>query len=163
MQAFSVDYTFKQSLLVPAREAFNWATDYQPTDLALMGEEGTRSIQRITDDTIVLKEVISHNGRKVTKLKLVRLNPRNLSWHNIHLQGPNKHSEFLYQVTPEGKHRSRLTFTGRVVVYSENRLSAQKLRQIANREKKYDSEAWRRLAKAMASDHDTNKQRSSGY
>jgi len=153
MKAFSVNYKFTQRFPVPAQEAFEWATDYQPTDLALMGEEGTRTIQRITEDTIILIENITHAKGKTRKTKLVRLNPRALSWHNIHIRGPNKYSEFLYEITPEGKGGSKLTFTGLMVLYSKDNLSHQTLKQIASREKHYDSKAWKRLANAMAKDH----------
>ncbi len=76
MQAFSVSYRFTQRFPVPAQEAFDWATDYQPNDLALMGEEGKRTIQKITEDAIILKEDITHARGKTSKVKLVRLNPR---------------------------------------------------------------------------------------
>jgi len=153
MQAFSVSYRLTQRFPVPAQEAFEWATDYQPNDLALMGEGGKRTIQRITEDAIILNEDITHAGGKTRKVKLVRLNPRALSWHNIHLRGPNKYSEFLYEINPEGKDRSKLTFTGLLVLYSKDRLSSQKLKQIANREKQYDSKSWKRLANAMAREY----------
>ncbi len=153
MQAFSVSYKFSQRFPVPAQEAFDWATDYQPNDLALMGEKGKRTIRKVTEDTIILKEDITHAGRKISKMKLVRLNPRALSWHNIHIRGPNKYSEFLYEINPEGKDRSKLTFTGLLVLYSKDRLSSQKLKQIANREKQYDSKSWKRLANAMAKEY----------
>ena len=159
MQAFSVSYTFGQRFQVPAREAFDWATDYQPSDLALMGEDGKRTIQKVTEDTIVLKEDITHADRRISKVKLVRLNPRALSWHNIHIRGPNKYSEFIYEITPEGKARSRLTFTGLLVLYSKDRLSSRKLKQIAAREKEYDSRAWKRLAKAMTKEYQRKTKR----
>jgi len=153
MQAFSVNYRFTQRFPVPAQDAFDWATDYQPIDLALMGEEGKRTIQKITEDAIILKEDITHARGKTTKVKLVRLNPRALSWHNIHIRGPNKYSEFLYEITPEGNRRSKLTLTGLLVLYSKDSLSAQELKRIANREKRYDSKAWKRLANAMAKEY----------
>jgi len=161
MQAFSVSYKFSQRFPVPAQEAFDWATDYQPNDLALMGEKGKRTIRKVTEDAIVLKEDITHADRKISKVKLVRLNPRALSWHNIHIRGPNKYSEFLYEINPEGKDQSRLTFTGLLVLYSKDRLSSQKLKQIANREKQYDSKAWKRLANAMAREYHSKTKRNS--
>lgn len=159
MRAFSVSYKFSQRFPVPARQAFGWATDYQPDDLALMGEDGKRTIRKLTRDAIVLREDIIQENKKVDKIKLVRLNPRNLSWHNIHIQGPNKYSEFIYEITPEGKARSKLTFTGLLLVYSKNRLDSQKLRQIASREKRYDSKAWKLLAKAMAKEYREKQKR----
>lgn len=149
MQTFSVSYTFNQRFPVPAQDAFNWATDYQPNDLAIMGENGKRRIRKLTKDAIILEDDVTLGGKKIRKVKLVRINPRILSWHNIQLQGPNKHSEFIYEVSPHRNRKSRLTFTGLLVIYSMNRLSRQKLIQIANREKQYDSKAWRLLTKAM--------------
>ena len=114
----------------------------------MMGEEGKRRISRVTEDTVILEEVVQ-DDKKVSKVKLVKLNRPALSWHNIHLQGPNKYSEFIYEIVPETTHRSRLAFTGLLLVYSTKPVSRRKLRQIANREKRYDSGAWKRLAAAM--------------
>ncbi len=161
MQAFSVSYSFSQRFPLFAREAFDWATDYQPTDLALMGEEGKRTIRKVTEDAIILREEITHAGRKISKVKLVRLNRGALSWHNVHIRGPNKYSEFIYEISPEGKGGSRLTFTGLLVLYSKNRLSPEKLKQIAIREKKYDSKTWKRLANAMAREYRSKPKRNS--
>ena len=151
MHVSSISYKFDQHFSVPAREAFDWCTNYQPGDLALMGEEGKRRIRRVTDDTVILEEHVIQDGKKVSKLKLVKLNRDALSWHNIHLQGPNKYSEFIYQIVPESR-RSKLIFTGLLLVYGTKRTSRQKLRQIANREKLYDSRAWKLLASKMAED-----------
>jgi hypothetical protein len=115
-----------------------------------MGEKGKRRIKRLTKDTILLEEQVAQAGRVVRKVKLVKLNPRTLSWHNIQLQGPNKYSEFIYEIRAEGERKSRLTFTGLLVVYSKNSLTRQRLRQIANKEREYDSTAWKLLARAMA-------------
>ena len=152
MDAFSARYSFSQSLPASAKAAFDWATDYQPDDLALMGEKGKRTIRKVTNDTIILKEEIFHSGAKITKLKLVKINPRTLSWHNIHINGPNKYSEFLYEISPTGKTKSKLNFTGLLVVYSKKRLSSNELKRIADSERDSDSEVWRRLAKALGED-----------
>ena len=157
MQASSVTYTFTQQFQVPAQDAFKWATDYQPNDLALMGEKGKRRIRRLTEDAIILEEGVRVGAKTIWKVKLVRVNPRTLSWHNIQLQGPNKYSEFIYEVTSRGSRKSKLTYTGLLVVYSKNRLSRQRLRQVANREKRYDSKAWKLLANAMVKDYQRNK------
>lgn len=152
MQTFSTSYQFTQRFAVPAREAFKWSTDYRPTDLALMDERGTRRIRRVTKDTVILEEDVTQGHRKTSKVKLVKLNSRTLSWHNVQLEGPNKHSEFIYEITPEGKRKSKLTFTGLLVVYSKHPLSSQELRRIANTEKRSDSKAWEHLARAMMKD-----------
>ena len=150
MHVSSISYKFNQHFSVPARKAFDWCTDYQPGDIALMGEEGERRINRLTDDTVILEEHVIQAGRKVSKVKLVKLNRDALSWYNIHLQGPNEYSEFIYQIVPETARKSKLIFTGLLLVYGTKRISRQKLRQIANREKLYDSRAWKRLASTMA-------------
>jgi hypothetical protein len=115
-----------------------------------MGEKGRRTIKRITKDTIILREIVYQNGRKISKTKLIKLNPGKLSWHNIHLAGPNKHSEFIYEIVPEGKGASKLNFTGLLVVH-DDKPNVRKLKEIARAEKRYDSNAWKRLAKAMKS------------
>lgn len=152
MLVFSISYKFNQHLPVPAREAFDWCTDYLPNDLALMGEKGKRRINIVAADTVILEEQVVHGGKRISKIKLVKLNRPAFSWHNIHLQGPNKYSEFIYQIAPEGPHKSKLTFTGLLLVYSTKRINRQTLRQIANREKGYDSRIWKRLASEMAKD-----------
>ena len=156
MEMYSISYKFNQRFAVPARVAFDWSTDYRTDDLALMGEKGKRRIKKVTEDTIILEEHVAQEGRRIRKVKLVKLNARTLSWHNIQLRGPNKYSEFIYEIAPEGDRRSRLTFTGLLVVYTKNRLSRDRLKQIASRERKYDSRAWKLLASAMAKELQTS-------
>lgn len=115
-----------------------------------MGEKGNRRIKKVSKDTVILDEHVAHGHRTVRKVKLVKINPKTLSWHNIQLQGPNKYSEFIYEISPEGKQRSRLTFTGLLIVYAKNSISHNRLKHIANMERKYDSKAWKLLASAMA-------------
>ncbi len=152
MLANSVRYRFTQRFTVPARSAYAWCTDYKTSDLSLMNEKGHRSIRKITNDTLILRETVNQNGTMITKTKLVRLNPNTLSWYNVHMSGPNKHSTFLYEISPESKNQSKLTFTGLLLVYNRVRLRRQKIRQIANKEKRSDSNAWKLLARAMAKD-----------
>jgi hypothetical protein len=152
MIATSVAYSFSQRFRVPAQAAYEWCTDYEPNDLRLMNENGERSIQRITSDTVILRETIFHNGKKIAKVKLVKLDPITLSWHNVQLSGPNKYSEFLYKISSEGKDKSRLTFIAHLVVYGKRGRNQQRIRAIAKEENRYDSEAWRLLAKAMEDD-----------
>jgi hypothetical protein len=149
--ASSVTYEFSQCFDVAARDAYRWCTDYEPNDLSLMKEKGRRKIRRITDDTIILTEVIYQETKKVKKTKLVKLNPNRLSWYNIQISGSNRYSAFLYEIVPESKRRSKLNFTGLLVVYGTKR-GSERLRRIANVERQYDSNAWRLLAKAMAKD-----------
>lgn len=157
----SIAYRFTQRFNVPARQAYKWCTDYRPNDLVLMKEKGQRRIQRITEDTIILTEVVSNESKKIKKTKLVRLNPPELSWYNVQISGPNRHSVFLYKIVSEGKTRSRLAFTGLLVVYGNTPLSQQRLLQMANKERRYDASAWKHLARAMAADYKRGRNRAS--
>jgi hypothetical protein len=157
MRAYSTKYDFSQRFSVPARQAFNWCIDYQPSDLSLMNERGTRRIQKLSEDTILLKETRRQNGRAVTKTKVVRINKTSMSWTNTHVSGPNLHSRFLYKIVPEGKQASRLFFTGLLVIYSVKHLSKRALRRIAKNERRVDSMAWKRLARSMKCDFQGNR------
>jgi len=157
MQVFSIHYRFSQRFSVSAKKAFDWCTDYQQGDLALMGEEGCRRITKLTNDTVILEERVVQNGRQVRKVKLVKLNRYRNSWHNIHLKGPNRYSEFIYEIISEGRRSSRLIFTGLLLVYSAKPIAQRNLRELADRERVNDSRAWRRLASAMAKElHDNH-------
>ena len=149
MVVTSANYKFTQHFRVPAWKAYKWCTDYRPNDLALMGEKGRRGIQKLTQDTLILTEVVRLGRKTVRKRKLIKLNPAELAWYNIQLEGPNKHSTFLYQIQPEGPRASKLNFTGLMVVYSKRKLSPGRIRRTAGTERGYDSQAWVLLAKAM--------------
>ena len=146
---YSLQYSFNQTLDAPAEVAFDWCTDYQPSDIAMMKEEGERNIQKITDDTILLTETTKKNNRLVRKTKLVRLNRPFLSWTNTHIAGPNRHSQFLYKIVPEGKTRCRLYFQGLLIQYSRKPLTPRQLHNIARNERQGDATAWRHLAASL--------------
>ncbi len=150
MRAFSIAYEFSQRLPVPARHAYLWCTDYQANDLSLMNMRGLRKIERISSDTIILREVIYRNGKKIKKIKLIKLHHAALSWHNIQVAGPNKYSEFLYQIQPINRRASKLIFTGRLVIYCKVKLAQRAITKIAMNERRSDSTAWKLLAKVMA-------------
>jgi hypothetical protein len=157
----SINYSFSQRFEVPAREAYKWCTDYEPEDLSLMGEKGTRKIERMTPDTIVLYDSFrgDGNGKRFVKKKLVRLNPRTLSWTNTHIAGPLKFSQFLYRIVPEGARASRLDFVGLQVQQDdafskggETGNATTPASALSARYRKEDSAAWKRLAEAMNED-----------
>ncbi|MGA3295897.1 MAG: hypothetical protein ABSD41_00435 [Candidatus Bathyarchaeia archaeon] len=152
MLANSVSYKFSQRFRVPAKQAYKWCTNYEPSDLSLMNEEGQRRIRKVTDDTVILTETFNQNGKMVKKIKLVKLNPTCLSWYNIQILGPNKNSAFIYQIVPEGKSRSKLTYIGLLVVYSKAPFTPKRIKQIATNERRGDSNAWKLLARAMEKD-----------
>jgi hypothetical protein len=144
-------YGFSQTFGVSAEAAYRWCTDYQPDDWARMGEKGTRDIEWLNEDTVILTDTVMGLEGKTTKQRLVRLYPERLAWTNTHLAGPNRHSQFWYQVTPVGQRASRLDFTGLQINYGRAPSAA----RIAARARKLadeDSKAWILLAKEMKKD-----------
>jgi hypothetical protein len=152
IHTYAIEYAFNQPLAAPANVAFEWCTDYQPYDLAIMKEKGKRGIQKITGGTILLTETTRRRNRVIKKTKLVRLNRSSLSWTNTHLAGPNRYSQFLYKIVAEGRRRSRLYFQGLLIEYSRRPLSRQQIRKIARDERLGDVTVWRHLAAALRKD-----------
>ena len=143
----TVQYHFIQPFVVSAQRAFGWCTDFDPKDHALMGDAGVkRQILRISDATFILKDVFHSASGTVEKQKLVQLYPDKLTWTSTHLTGPNKHSQFLYEILPQGEGASVLKFTANHIEYKE-KVDAQLL---ANQLCKEDAATWKLLAKAMA-------------
>jgi len=149
-QSFSVHYKFGQHFNFPPKDAYRWCTDYQPEDVELMGEKGSRKIQRINEDTLVLTDYLISQKGKVTKRRLVRLYPERLSWTNTRMSDKGKHSQFLYEIMHD-KGGSKLIFTGSQV-FEEPRPSQKKVASIARTLEREDSATWRRLARAMEID-----------
>ena len=150
MSLCSVHYHFAQRFQVPAQRAYEWCTDYDSGDPSLMHENAERSVHRVSENTIILTDLYHVGDNRIRKLKLVNLYPHRLSWTSTHLTGPNKYSQFLYEIVPEGKEASRLEFDGlhleqeRTENVNEERteLSASRLRDD-------DAAAWRLLAAQM--------------
>ena len=142
----TVRYSFNQTFPVSAQRAFEWCTSFNPDDHALMGEEGAeRQVTRVTDTTLILRDVFTKATGKMEKEKLVQLYPDQLFWVSTHLTGPNKYSQFLYQISPKDKETSVLHFTGLHLDY-EKKTGAKALSEKLCRE---DAAAWKLLAKAM--------------
>lgn len=136
---------------MPAIDAFEWCVDYDQGDLDLMGEIGRRKIMRVSDNSVLL--VDSYRGEKAfTKKKLVHLFPEKLFWTSVHVSGPAKYSQFLYQITEEGKNRSSLEFTGFQVVYSDKAPTRSEISLLAKKLVSEDSATWKKLASAMERD-----------
>jgi hypothetical protein len=114
-----------------------------------MQESGKRQIENLSQDTIILTETSpsGKGGGQVTKKKLVRLYPARMFWTNTHIAGPNKYSQFLYQIVSEGKLKSRLDFVGLQVEHRA--MTKANAAALARKLRKEDSTAWRFLAKAM--------------
>ena len=138
----TVRYHFTQTFAVSAKNAFDWCTSFDSKDYLLMGEDGVeRLITRLGDATIILKDIFS----SYQKEKLVQLYPNQLSWISTHLSGPNKYSQFLYQITPKTKDSSVLHFTALHLEYD----SKADAKTLANKLCGEDADAWKLLAKAM--------------
>ncbi len=150
MESYTLRYGFTQEFDATPKTAYEWCVDYRPDDWGKMGKKGTRKIRKVNDDTIILTDTVWGKEGPVTKQRLVRLNPDRLSWTNTHLNGPNRHSQFLYQVSSEGK-GSKLEFTGLQVFYGA-RPSARKASQAAKELAEEDHQMWMLLAQEMRKD-----------
>ena len=147
-----VRYSFTQRFTVPVKEAFRWAIDYDPGDFSLMGEEGTRKINKLAEDAFILEDARRMAEGWVEKTRLVRVNHERRSYTNTHIAGPTVHSQFWYEFFPEGKRGSRLEFTGLLLYPSERALSSKQITELAAKERKGDSKIWKNLARAMEAD-----------
>jgi hypothetical protein len=149
MPLVSVAFSFSQRFACSADALYAWATDYDPGDLELMGHHGRRRVRRLLDDTILLTDsVATPDGGRRSKQKLIRLFPERRTWTNTHVSGPNRHSQFIYEVVAEGR-RARLDFTGRQLMQVDD-ASPRALRALARHIRQEDAASWRRLARAMA-------------
>ena len=151
MIAHSIRYRFAQRFNVSAREAYDWCTDYSPEDMTLMQEQNaTRDVRQVSEDTILLNDTYTVGGERVTKQKLVCLYPDRLTWTSTHVTGPNKYSQFLYEITPETDRTCRLTFTALFLDYNiEKRGDEKEMALFIKKLEKMDSEKWKLLAKEM--------------
>jgi hypothetical protein len=150
----SVRYSFSQRFAVPVEEAFRWSIDYEPGDFTLMGIEGKRKVNELTDDTFILEDARKTEEGEgwVQRPRLVRINHERRSFSNTHIGGPTPHSQFWYEFFPEDDGESRLDFTGLFLLPSTKELSKEEVAKIAEDERKADSEIWKNLAKAMEAD-----------
>ena len=115
-----------------------------------MQENATREVQRISRDSIILVDTFVIAAKPVVKQKLVCLYPDRLAWTSTHLTGPNKYSQFLYEVTSETDEQSCLTFTALSLHY--NLKSDEEAERLAKKLKRMDSKTWKLLAKHMEED-----------
>jgi len=152
MVCYTVHYRFSQSFPFPVEDAFAWASDYDPGDIRLMGMDGTREIERIDEDTIVLDDAFVTGGRTVRKRRLVRLFPELHALTNTRLSGPNRHSQFIYQFVGEGENGSRLDFTGAQVNRADAVPSSAEVAALAKAYATEDAALWVNLAEAMKRD-----------
>jgi hypothetical protein len=152
MPIASVPFKFSHSFRYSAERVYAWATDFQPTDPAIFGRKGLRKVTRLADDVLVLSDTRKEkSGKRVTRRRLVCLYPERLAWTNTHLSGPNKSSQFLYELHPEGKGRSRLEFTGLQLEYLKT-VTPAVIRARAKTIAKEDAATWAIIGRALAKD-----------
>jgi hypothetical protein len=145
---YAVHYEFIQEFNAPAQKAFDWCTDYRPEDMTLMKEENaTRKVQRIANDVVILLDTFNREGKSVEKQKLVCLYPARLMWTSTHLTGPNKHSQFLYEITPLKAGKSQLKFTASSLDYET--LDSETAETRSKELRKMDAQTWKLLAREM--------------
>jgi hypothetical protein len=152
MVRYAVHYGFVQRFPFPAKQAYDWCTDYESDDLARMGQRGTRTMRWVDDSTVILDDTVMTDGRLVTKRRLVKLFPEQLFWTNIRLSASNKYSQFLYRIVPEGERRSRLEFTGAQVNEAKRKPTPKQIAALSDEYAKEDSADWVLLANEMKKD-----------
>ena len=149
----SIRYHFRTHFVVPAKKAFEWCTAFDPGDQALMGEENAqRKVKRVGADSIILTDTFHTAKGTMEKQKLVELFPDTFSWTSTHLTGPNKYSQFLYQIYADGETESHMDFTGLHLEYQKEQMDKAKNALLTEKLCKGDAWVWQLLAKAMSKD-----------
>ncbi len=149
---YTIRYKFSQTFNASIEEAYQWCTDYTPSDHALMAQsKATRQIKKLSDATILLTDTFQNAEEAVVKEKLVQLYPDTHMWIATHIGGPNKHSQFLYEIVATGEEKSRLYFTAQHLENRDN-MSQKEIAELSKQLCSYDAEIWKRLAAAMQKD-----------
>ena len=147
---YSLRYHFSQIFSIPPLEAYNWCTNYDSNDLTLMHQKGKREITHLTENTIILTDTISNEKETIKKKKLIQLYPERLSWTNTHLSGPNKYSQFLYEIKPENKNSSKLNYIGLQMEYKKPmKLGKKEIEAREIEQMNQDAAVWKIIAKEM--------------
>ncbi len=144
-------YHFQQHFNIPARKAFEWCTTYTPGDHALMGgKDVKRKIENITERTVILTDTLNiGTDNPIEKQKLVQIYPETLFWTSTHLNGPAKHSQFIYMITEGTVDNSYLDFTGLLLDYGDEKMSEADTKKLGEETCKEDAGSWALLAQAM--------------
>lgn len=151
MDTYSVHYKFSQRFDFSAEAAFAWSADYDEGDMARLGRNGTRKIEKINNDTLILTDT-AFTGRKTdVKKRMIRIYPELLMLVNTRISAADRYSQFIYQFVPEGENRSRLDFFGAHVLY-DKKPSQSKVADLARRMAEDDAAIWKRLAVEMKKD-----------
>jgi hypothetical protein len=65
------------------------------------------------------------------------------------LTGPNKYSQFIYEISAKGDNASCLDFTAHHIENKKEIMTKMDIKLLADKLRKYDSNAWKLLARAM--------------
>jgi len=153
-----VNYRFSTRLRVPAARAYEWATDYRSTDLALAGLRAKRRVQRLAKDLILLTDVFAADpfsanpGARSVKKKLVHLYPDRRAWTSTHVGGPALYSQFLYELKPRGPTACSLHFSGSQVERVASPPTPKSLKLRARELRREDSQLWACFATEIVKD-----------
>jgi len=140
---------FTQRFEVSAKTAYSWCTSFSAEDFSPINQENAeREIVHLTEGVLILKDRYKTGQGWLLKEKLVHLYPEKLMWTSTHLSGPNKHSQFVYEIKSETKQTAYLVFTANHVEYQEN-LSCEDVCLLAEKCCSVDSDVWSRLAEAL--------------
>jgi hypothetical protein len=151
-------YRFDTRLAASRPRAYRWATDYRPNDFELSGIKGSRKVEPLADDLILLTDSFEADpfdprpGARTVKIKLVHLFPDRWRWTATHLAGPAKYSQFLYELASRGPAASTLHFTGNQVEPVDARPTQSSIRRRAQELRREDSQLWASLSAALARD-----------
>jgi hypothetical protein len=149
MPVSSVRFRFRQAFRVPAKAAYEWCTDYQPSDARFFEQKWRREVRRLAKDAILLTETTWPGGRTCVIQRLVRLSPQDLAWTNTHISGPFRHSQYWYRIVPDAPRRSHLEFTGMRLIRTPRSLSPAQKTRLTDQERRGDSALWHRIARAL--------------
>ncbi len=145
----SIQYHFSQIFAIPAFDAYTWCTNYDQNDLKLMQQNGKREINHLTETTIILTDTFFNKKNPIKKNKLIQLYPDRLSWTNTHLSGPNKYSQFLYEIKPENEKTSKLYYIGLQMEYKKHKLSKKDIEAREKEQMNEDAAVWKIIAEEM--------------
>jgi len=150
MPILSLKYHFRQPFHVPAQAAFRWCTDFGPSDGKLFSNPTRRSVRWLNEDALVMTDTTRPEGRTLRIRRLVRIYREEMAWTNTHLDGPFQHSQYWYQVVPDGPRRSHLEYTGLRLVASPRAASKKEIERLSEELRRSDSGEWRdHLAPAL--------------
>jgi hypothetical protein len=153
MVRLSVHYSFRQKFGVDADRAFRWCVDYEPADAQLDGSDDRRTVQWLTEDTVLLTDVSLRTGsRPVVQVKLVRIEAGQRKWTSTHLEGPGRFSQAWYRVVANPRGRSHLEFQGLHLEAVPRGRRTPPARVLARQMAREGAQAWQILAKAMMRD-----------